>query len=122
MIISQLLLHIYIYLLLFCRSLTPTDVNDVLDALEEDDSFLTDQLDEDDRTGVTYVNITVEPPSEEAGVMTDEDSDGSDNEGEGDFAKLPKRIDTKTIEVASDYDQYQLIKEGALQVHPQSQT
>ena len=29
-------------------------------------------------------------------------------------AKLPKRIDTKTIEVASDYDQYQLIKEGAL--------
>jgi hypothetical protein len=66
--------------LLFCRNLSPADVNDVLDVLDLDDSYVTDQVDEEDRVGLTYVNITVEPPTEEPGVATDCDTDGSDDE------------------------------------------
>ena len=55
-------------------------MNDALDMLDMHDSYVTDQLEDEDKVGLTYVNITVEPPTEEPGVATDCDSDGSDDE------------------------------------------
>ena len=76
------------------RFLGAQDVNYVLDCLDDQDSDLEDQFNEEDdeNTGVTYCNITVVPPLELPGVDTDEDSDGSDNEASGDFKHLSKRI------------------------------
>ena len=67
-------------------------MNFVLDALDDMDSDLEDQLRDEEATGVTYCNITVVPPKEGPGVDTDEDSDGSDDEATGDHLHLPKRI------------------------------
>ena len=72
----------------------------VLDYLEDHDSDLEDQLNDDENTGVTYCNITVVPPTEGPGVDTDEDSDASDNEHSGDFNHLPKRILSSESEVS----------------------
>ena len=50
---------------------------------EADESYLTDQLGEKDKVGLTYINITEEPPTEKPGVATDEDTDEIDDEVEG---------------------------------------
>ena len=77
----------------FCRNLSNVEVNNVLDLLDEgDSSHIIDQLDDEDKVGVSYVNITVVPPTEDPMAATDEDSDGSDGEIEGDFLHLPRKI------------------------------
>ena len=72
-------------------------LNEVLSALEENDREFSNHS-----KVAAEITISILPPEEEG--ITDEDSDGSDDEITGDFTHLPKRILNSTAHTSSEVD------------------
>ena len=72
-------------------------LNEVLSALEENDREFSNHSEV-----AAEITISILPPEEEE--ITDEDSDGSDDEITGDFTHLPRRILNSTAHTSSEVD------------------
>ena len=72
-------------------------LNEVLSALEENDREFSNHSEV-----AAEITISILPPEEEG--ITDEDSDGSDDEITGDFTHLPRRILNSTAHTSSEVD------------------